>query len=40
MEKENVFIVEKSYQQLKKDMCKTSDYFTIEEWKELVEKLS
>lgn len=40
MEKENVIIDEESYQQFKKDMCKTSDYFTIEEWKELVEKLS
>ena len=40
MEKENVFIVEESYQQFKKDICKTNDYFTIEEWKELVEKLS
>lgn len=40
MEKLNVVIDEKTYQQIKKDMCKTSDYFTIEEWKELVEKLS
>ena len=40
MEQENVFIDEESYQQFKKNMCKTDDYFTIEEWKELVEKLS
>lgn len=40
MEKENVVINEKSYQQIKKKMCKTSDYFTIKEWKKLVEKLS
>lgn len=40
MEKENVFIDEESYQQFKKDMCKTDDYFTIEEWKKLAEKLA
>ncbi len=26
---------EKAYQQIKKEMCKTSDYFTIEEWHKL-----
>lgn len=40
MKKENVFIDEESYQQFKKEMCKTDDYFTIEEWKKLVEKIS
>ena len=34
------FINEKSYQQFKKDMCKTNDYFTIGEWKKLGEKLT
>lgn len=32
MEKENVFIDEESYQQFKKDICKTDDYFTAEEF--------
>lgn len=40
MEKENVFIDEKTYQQIKKEMCKSDDYFTIKEWKQLIEKLS
>ena len=35
MEKENVVIDEQSYQQFKKDMCKTDDYFTLEEFKKL-----
>ena len=39
-EEKTIFINEKSYQQFKKDMCKTSDFFTIKEWKKLVEKLS
>ena len=38
--KEVTFIKEKSYQQFKKDMCKTNDYFTLEEWEKLVEKIS
>lgn len=37
---EVIFIDEKSYQQIKDNMCKTNDYFTIEEWKKLVKKLS
>ena len=40
MEKENIIINEQSYQQFKKDMCKTNDYFTLEEWKILVEKIN
>ena len=40
MEKENVFIDEESYQQFKKNMCKTDDYFTIEEWKKISRKIS
>ena len=28
---EKVFIDEKSYQQLKKKMCKSNDYFSLEE---------
>lgn len=40
MKKENVIIAEQSYQQFKKDMCKTDDYFTLEEWKKLVEKIN
>ena len=35
MEKENVVIDEQSYQQFKKDMCKTDDYFTLEEFEKL-----
>lgn len=31
MEYLNVVIDEKSYQQIKKEMCKTSDYFSKEE---------
>ena len=34
------FIKEEHYQQIKKEMCKTDDYFTIAEWKKLVEKIS
>ena len=34
------FIEEEQYQQIKKEMCKTDDYFTIEEWKKLGEKLT
>lgn len=37
---ENEVINEQSYQQFKKDMCKTDDYFTLEEWKILVEKIN
>ena len=37
---ENGFIEEEQYQQIKKEMYKTDDYFTIEEWKKLVEKIS
>lgn len=40
MKKENVVIDEQSYQQFKKDMCKTDDYFTLEEWEILVEKIN
>lgn len=40
MEYFNVVIDEKTYQQIKKKMCKTDDYFSIEEWKELTEKLT
>ena len=40
MNLENVVIDEQSYQQFKKDMCKTDDYFTLEEWKILVEKIN
>ena len=32
------FINEESYQQFKKDMGKTDDYFNIEEWNKLVKK--
>ena len=32
------FINEESYQQFKKDMGKTNDYFNIEEWNKLVKK--
>lgn len=39
MEKENVVINEESYQQFKKDICKTDDYFTLEEWKKMEEKI-
>lgn len=39
MEKENVVIDEQSYQQFKKDICKTDDYFTLEEWKKMEEKI-
>ena len=31
MKKENVFIDEESYQQIKREMCKYNDYFSIEE---------
>ena len=40
MENEIRFIEEKTYQQIKKEMCKTSDYFTMNEWKILTEKIS
>lgn len=40
MEKEVLFIDEQSYQQFKLEMCKTNDYFTVEEWKKLKEKVS
>ena len=40
MEKEFLFIDEQSYQQFKQEMCKTNDYFTLEEWKILVEKIN
>lgn len=40
MEKENVIIDEKNYQQIKKDMCKTDDYFSTKEWKKFTEKIS
>lgn len=40
MEKEVLFIDEQSYQQFKQEMCKTNDYFTVEEWKKLMEKVS
>lgn len=33
-------IDEKTYQQFKRDICKTDDYFTIDEWKKLGEKLT
>ena len=39
MEKEIIFINEQSYQQIKKEMCKTSDYFSVSEWKKLIEKI-
>lgn len=35
MEKEVLFIDEQSYQQFKQEMCKTNNYFTVEEWKKL-----
>lgn len=35
MEKENVVINEESYQQFKKDICKTNNYFTVEEFMKL-----
>ena len=31
MEKLNVIIDEETYQQIKKEMCKNNDYFSIEE---------
>lgn len=40
MEGENVVIDEETYQQIKKEMCKTDDYFSVEEWENLVEKIS
>lgn len=40
MKKDVLFIDEQSYQQFKKEMCKTNDYFTLEEWKILVEKIN
>lgn len=40
MEKDVLFIDEQSYQQFKQEMCKTNDYFTVEEWKKLIEKVS
>ena len=40
MEKEIIFIEEKTYQQIKKDINKSDDYFTVYEWKKLEEKLS
>lgn len=33
---EKLIVNEKTYQQIKKDMCKTDDYFTIEEWVKLI----
>lgn len=35
-----IFIDEKSYQQIKKEMCKTDDFFTLKEWNVLKEKIS
>ncbi len=46
MKKENeeiigeILIDEKSYQQIKKNMGKVNDYFSIDEWKILGEKFS
>lgn len=37
--KDTKFIDEESYQKLKKDMCKTSDYFNIKETKILMQFL-
>ena len=37
---ENGFIEEEQYQQIKKEMYKSDDYFTIEEWEKLVKKNS
>ena len=36
MEKENVIIDEKIYQQIKKDMCKNDDCFTYQELKNFI----
>jgi len=33
------FIDEGSYQQIKKEMCKANDYFTLDEWK-ILKKLT
>lgn len=38
--KELNFINEKDYQQVKKKMCKSDDYFSLEEWKILTEKIN
>ena len=35
-----VFIDEENYQQVKKDLCKKDDYFSMEQWKKIIEKLS
>ena len=35
VKKELKFINEKSYQQIKKELCKTDDFFTLEELKKL-----
>ncbi len=46
MKKENeeiigeILIDEKSYQQIKKNMGKVNDYFSIDEWEKLGEKLT
>lgn len=37
---EKVIVNEKTYQQIKKEMCKSDDYFTIKDLKQLIEKLS
>lgn len=34
------FIEEEHYQQIKKEMYKTDDYFNIDDWKKLGEKLT
>lgn len=39
MEKVAIFINEKSYQQIKKEMCKKDDYFTVEELENIGKKI-
>lgn len=36
---EKLFVEEKMYQQMKKEMCKSDDYFTIKELNQITTKL-
>ena len=41
IENNNYLIIdEESYQQIKKDLCKKDDYFSVEQWRKIIEKLS